>query len=392
MKLFHAFPRPPHRMDSAGRIVRDRPTEDDRQKGFEILRLILTHGLLCTPEKFKLYPNYNTENKEKQRCLQANKHHDEIIQSRACFTLVDTMELSKEYELSQDRYTQHTAHIDLFGEFAIGLDPIEARELGVMPTVYFYRHDISDPFMITAGLGSQIIERLDEIRCLFSVLSYIEAKANAEEEDDTFFLSPEKLKSMGILVRYQNDIEALLAKLRQEDAAFVFRLFCTDRVPAWNLVDFVEIMLSLYQTTDSTIEDAPLAFFQQREWRLVHHMMEGLRWFALGNHPADRDPRANYFRSAKEEIKNFLHSVSSQKGKDLTWFLNHCWVLVGTEELHFRNFVREIVVPENFFKDAKSIVDSLPFDLAPPVITPLPPRWRITTENGIPRIVQTTHS
>jgi hypothetical protein len=398
MKLFHAFPRPPHRKDAAGMVIRYPPSEADRWKALEILRLILTHGLLCTPEKLKLYPNYNTENKEKQECLHAKKHHDEIVQSRACFTLVDTLELSKEYQLSEGRSASHGAHVDLFGEFAIGLDPVEARALGVMPTVYYYRHDMSDPtfpsaFTKTAGLGAQIVERLDEIRSLFSVLSYIEAKATAGTINDVVFPGPEVLKSMGIQVRYESKIAAELAKINGEDASLVFRLFNTDRVPAWNLVDFVEIMLSLYQTTDSTIEDAPLAFFQQREWRLVHHMMAGLRWFGLGNHPAYRNPLAGEFANAILDIKDFLcRDFHHKGGGSMTWFLNHCWVLVGTAQLRFRDFVREIVVPEAFCKHAKAILDSLTFASASPVITPLPPRWKITTERGIPRIVQSLDS
>lgn len=393
MKLFHAFPRPPHRKDPERRAVRDLPTGEDRRKGLEILRLILTYGLLCTPEKFKLYPNYNTENKEKQRFLRENKPHDEIVQSRACFTLVDTLELSKEYELSQGQPARHAAHIDLFGEFAIGLDPVEARALGIMPTVYYYRHDIDNLFTRTAGLGVQIVERLDEIRSLFAILSYIEAKAKTGADGDMQFPGSEVLRSMGIRVRYESTIEAELAKIKAKDASFIFRLFDTDRVPAWNLVDFVEIMLSLYQTTDSTIEDAPLAFFQQREWRLVHHMMEGLRWFGLGNHPTYRNPLAMDFASAILEIKDFVRRTSPRKTEDhLTWFFNHSWVLVGTAERRFRDFVREIVVPESFRKDVQGIVNSLPFSSARPVITSLPLRWRITTENGVPRIVQTADS
>jgi hypothetical protein len=385
MKLFHAFPRPPHHLDPAGRMVRDPPTEADRRKGLEILRLILTHGLLCTPEKFKLYPNYHTENKEKLKFLQANTHHDEIVQSRACFTLMDTL------ELTQSQPTRDAAHIDLFGEFAIGLDPIEARAFGITPTVYYYRHDLGNPAFRTAGLGAQIVERLDEIRSVFSILSYIEANANAGE-DDTAYPPPEKLRSMGIHVRYQSEIEAELAKLKARDAALIFRLFNTDRVPAWNLVDFIEIMLSLYQTTDSTLENAPLAFFHEKEWRLVHHMMTGLIWFGLDKHPARRNPWATEFESDIRNIRNFIRRATQKNEDHLTWFLSHCWVLAGTEQLHFRDFVREIVVPEGFCKDARRIVDSLPFASARPVITPVPPRWRISSEGGIPSIVQNAGS
>jgi hypothetical protein len=366
------------------------PTDEDRWRGLEILRLILTHGLLCTPERFKLYPNYHTENKGKQECLRANKPHDEIVQSRACFTLMDRLELAKEYELSQDQPAHYAAHVDLFGEFAIGLDPIDARALGIMPTVYYYRHDMGTSFRRMAGLGSQIVERLDEMRTLFSVLSYIEAKANDKPEDAQVFLQPERLKALGIRVRYQADIEEALANLKGEEASLIFQLFSTDRVPAWNLVDFVEMMLSLYQTTDSTIEDAPLAFFQQREWRLIHHMMKGLRWFGLADHPTYRNPLAEQYKPAIRRIKDFLRkSFAGKSDKHLPWFLSHCWVLLGTERLHFRDFVREVVVPKGFCQHAKAIVDSLPFNSEQrPIVTSLQPRWRIATDSGSPLIVQ----
>lgn len=361
--------------------MREPPTDDDRRKALEVLRLILTHGLLCTPEKFKLYPNYATENEEKLKFLRAKTHHDEIVQSRACFTLLNTLELTEGHE------TREAAHIDLFGEFAIGLDPLEARELGIAPTVYYYRHDMGAGSRRTAGLGSQIVERLDEIRSVFSVLSYIEAQANSGI-DNVAFPSAEKLKEMGIHVKFQKDIEAALARLTAPEAALIFRLFNTDRVPAWNLVDFIEIMLSLYQTTDSTIEDAPLAFFHQREWRLVHHMMPGLIWFGLGSQSHRRDPWAQEFRNDRREIRKFISGASHKSESDLAWYFNHSWVLAGTETRQFRDFVRQVVVPEAFCQAARDLVESIPFASAPPEITPLPARWRIVTERGVPRITQ----
>jgi hypothetical protein len=387
MKLFHAFPRRPRRTLPSGDDVRSPVSDPGSRKGLDILRSILTHGLLCTPEKFKLYPNYNTENKEKQQFLLNHQPHDEIIQSRSSFTLADALELSKEYELIQNQTRSYAAHTDLFGDFAIGLDPIEARALGIMPTVYYYRHDVETTFARTAGLAPQIIERLDEIRSLFSVLSYIEAKANPDAED--VFLPPGQLRSLGIHVKHQKDIELALSKIKRRHAAFIFQLLNTDRVPAWNLVDFIEILLSLYQTADSTIEDAPLAFFQQKEWRLVHHRMEGLRWVGLGNHPHYRDPLAKEYEATVEAMRGFIRSAFNEKSQGhLEWFLQNCWILLGTEEVHFRDFIREIVVPELFYDDAKAIVDSLPFIGDPPVITHLPPRWRITTGNGGPQIIR----
>jgi hypothetical protein len=381
MKLFHAFPRPRHHNDAEGYIVRDPPTPADQRRALEVLRLILTHGLLCTPERFKLYPNYETENEEKLKFLRAKTHHDEIVQSRACFTLLNTLELTERHE------TREAAHADLFGEFAIGLDPLEARDLGIAPTVYYYRNDLGAGARRTAGLGSQIVERLDEIRSVFSVLSYIEAQANVGV-DEVAFPPAGKLREMGIQIRFQKEIEDAVKRLTSEQAALIFKLFNTDRVPSWNLVDFIEIMLSLYQTTDSTIEDAPLAFFHQREWRLVHHMMPGLIWFGLGNQSARRDPWAAEFHNDRREIRNYLRCGSQKSESDMARYFDHCWVLAGTETRLFRDFVRQIVVPERFCQAASDLIRSIPFESAPPEITPLPARWRIVTENGIPRITQ----
>lgn len=384
MKLLHAFPRPRHYHNSEGKLIRKPPTDEDRQHGLEILRLILTHGLLCKPEKFKLYPNCHTENEKKKICVQAGNHYDEIVQSRACFTLAESIELSKEYEPSQAQPARYYTHTDLFGEFAIGLDPIEARKLGILPTVYSYRYTED----AIAGLGAQIVERLDEIRYILSILSYIEAKANPYPENSMLFPSIEKLKSWGINIEYEPEIEGQLAKIKTEKAAMIFRLFDTDRVPAWNIFDFVQMLLSLYQTTDSTVEDAPLAFFQQREWRLIHHMVESLRWFGLGDHPTHRNPLAVNYGSAISEIKDFMHRTNPHSNKDLTWVFNHCWVLVGTREHHFRDFIQEIIVPKCALEPAKAILSNLDFACARPVITPLPPRWRIAVENNIPCVVR----
>lgn len=269
-----------------------------------------------------------------------------------------------------------------------------------MPTVYYYKYDKYNSSKKTAGLGSQIIERLDEMRGLFSVLSYIEAKADVGKNAPVM-PSVEDLQSMDIRVRHQKDIEAELARLSMKDASFVFRLLNTDRVSAWNLVDFVEIMLSLYQTTDSTIEDAPLAFFHQREWRLVHHMMDGLVWFGLGNHFGGRDPFAQHFRDEKHKISEWVKKIFSQRLKEIEkekkekyieWVFNHSWVLTGTQELHFRDFVHEIVAPEDYCQKVQQLVDSLPFYSSPPKITPLPQKWRITTENNVPHIVFPSNS
>jgi len=66
----------------------------------------------------------------------------------------------------------------------------------------------------------------------------------------------------------------------------LFELFNTDREPALSLVGFIDMMLSLFQETDSYFDHSPLAFYQQREWRLIHHMRESAIWYCLGDSQA----------------------------------------------------------------------------------------------------------
>jgi len=388
MRLFHAFPR---RRDEVADASNASAADSYNNKGLDILRFILSHGLMCTPEDFDLYPNHHTTNPIKRSLLNAGERHDRITASRGCFTLVHAMDLSKEYQIESKEKPRYAAHSDLFGEFAIGIDPLEARSFGVLPTVYYYKHDLIDETATVAGLGSQIVERLDEIRNVFAVLSYIEGRAHQYQPPNDTFPSPEVLAKRKISVKHQPDIEAMLNTLNPTAAGYIFELFNTDRVSAWNLYDFLNIILSLYQTTDSTKENAPLAFFQQREWRLVHHKTMGLKWLGLGNHEPARNPRAVKY---PEQIESLRHAVRTgrtwENEEHLQAFLQNCWVFSGTKDRQFRDFVREIVVPESVIGEAQKIIDDTEFNGDPPTITTLPQKWRISTADGIPNVVSST--
>jgi hypothetical protein len=394
MKLFHAFPRPRRRTSSFRKDGASGSEDEERESGLAVLSLILKHGLLCTPERFGLYANFSTENTSKQECLKENKPYTQIVQSRACFTLSDATELSKEYQVSPILPNDHVTHVDLFGEFAIGLDPIEARKLNIMPVVYYYRHDHQPAAsfglpigMKKSGLAAQMVERLDELRNLMAVLSYVETAAHPAGGRDWEFPSREWLTQQGIRVIYEEQVERALAGLGTEQAATVYRLFDTDRPPAWNIFDFLQMMLSIYQTSDSTIAEAPLAFFQQREWRLIHHMMQGQIWFSLGKHDEKKNPFAKQFASESREIENHLRNSRDQQAK-INWdeYLKHAWVYWGDDQYQFRDYIREIVVPEPYAKRASALLAGLTFRRTPPVITVLPDRWRLVFDSGIPKV------
>ena len=116
--------------------------------------------------------------------------------------------------------------------------------------------------------------------------------------------------------------------------------------------------------------------------------MDGLKWFGIGDHADYRNPLAKNYAESILKIQDFIRETSPQKtDEELCWFFDQCWVLAGTNKMNFRDFVREIVVPEHFYKEAEKIVNSIDFASARPKITVLPQRWRIALKDGVPQIL-----
>ena len=160
--LYHAFPGP-------SRGVRgDHPEVPDL--GVAQLDLMMRYGLLLTPETLRIPPNDDARNCEPPTV--------EFRQARACLTLVESRaELWQETRL--DEYGRPTSHVSLFGEFAVGIDPIRARELGAVPVIYFY----SGGDAAHGRVSHEILFTLRELRSLAIALARLEAKAGIEGRD-----------------------------------------------------------------------------------------------------------------------------------------------------------------------------------------------------------------
>jgi hypothetical protein len=365
-RLYHAFPRP------RGNYL---DSKRGHELGFRILELILTHGLLCTPERFTIEPDPSTQNLEKRRRLMNGEPEEEITQSRACFTLLHLEELSQRITASSDVTPSHQ---ELFGDFAIGFDAIEAREIGILPVVYFYKSEHDIPFSISkhkkiSGLGSEIVHRLLEIRTLLSILANIEAIA---DPIDLELPSRQKLKEIGITLNYESEIEKKIDGLTRNEACRIFDLFNSDRVVTWSIHDFVTMLLSFYQTVDSTAASEPLAFFNQREWRLIHHFRPGLLWFNLSMTPKILNPVEEIFLQSKLSIREFLKELwqVEQLREDR---IEKFWVLAGVGDYNFRDFVREVVVPRDYVDRALRLVSDLDFNGMPPRVESAPETWSL---------------
>jgi hypothetical protein len=376
--LFHSFPRLPRsEKGRANGSTRDQPNDELKRRieqGFCILTLILKYGLLCTPEDFDLYADRGSENPEKLECYRRNKPYDTVTQSRACFTLLDRAELTRRIPYGDVEGDKEKplmpSHTDIFGPITIGIDPIEARSFGIIPTIYYYgtRHDVfankaeSHPFVW------HIINRLDELRIISTILGSVESICHPKR-----FPSKLMLGEMGVKLKYERRAAMELDLLSRSAAQQVYDLFDTDRVPGWNLHDFISMLLSLYQTADSTSD--PLAFFRQREWRLVHHMQPNDKWFCLGNRPRYVDAFPREFADAKKEMLDYFKSIFGTPLRQDR--LKHFWILSRISDRHFRDFITEIIVPPAYTNRAKMLLSGFCFKSRVPIISSYSPNWSL---------------
>jgi hypothetical protein len=302
MKLFHCFPRPRALKESALTNWNEDITK-------LVLQSILEYGVLCTPERLRVFASPQTDNEKKKEDLLRGNPEYVHTQSRFCLTLCSESEL---FEPKIRGITPRAngpaigdkkclSHADLFGPCAISFEPMVSRRLGIVPTNYFAPGDMFGNRYAPSGgeapgLNIQMIHRLKELRELLIILAMIESSMPVGE---VTLPGQDALQALGLTLPYEQKILRLIKELNFRERKNIFELFNIDREIALNLISFVEMMLSLYQETDSTIDGAVLAFYEQREWRLIHHMRLGAVWYCLGGQPEFRNPLAG---SRQEEI------------------------------------------------------------------------------------------
>ncbi len=328
------------------------------------MRAILKYGLVCTPERLRLYPNEQTENPRKLALLKAGEPDYLHPQSRFCMTLCEEAELFEPkirgFVPGKDGPKHFgdsaTSHASLFGPWAIGFEIGASLRIGFAPTFYFSPKDVVGVrFQPTAqrppGLGLQIINRLRELRELMIILAYIEQGICVDGEE---FVNADILSSFGLDLPFEPEVMAKLfsrsAKRRRE----MLELFSTDRESAVSLVGFIDMMLSLFQETDSTIDGEELAFYQQREWRLIHHMRLGAAWYCLGKQPKISNPLAEHRVSEIGYLRRLLERGNDHKRSD--GYFSSCWVLEKVDGKRLSEYISSIIVPRRHHNDVLKLV------------------------------------
>lgn len=242
------------------------------------------------------------------------------------------------------------SHFDLFGPVGFGLDPIQARRIGIMPAMYHYSaSDVSD----TAP--TELLRRLAETRQTLLSLHLIEERSGAPLPHTHTPIMSERTTSEALgLVPSSQSQRLLLEKLAASDAQLVADLFYFDRRAFWELVDKLEFLLGLFQDTDSTIEESRLAFFEQREWRLPYNSQENTRWYCLGGQPKIRDPNRTDNTSNAEKT---LAALEAARGRSLSEEEKKAtWVLKEVDGRPFSRMIREIICPREQREDAAKLI------------------------------------
>lgn len=346
MKLFHCFPR-----------TREANNKSQGDLALRILTSILKFGILCTPEKLNIYPDKNTTNKEKIDLIKKKQPEFIYQQSRFCMSLCTENDI-----YNPEIYSQKYSHAHLFGPFAISFDPKISRILGIMPTTYFTPSDIfgeeySPNMRATPGLSLQIIQRLKELRDILVILALIEHSLVIEEGFSLPGLDILKQLNLDNLPFETEAVDKTL-QLTAFQRKKIFELFNTDRLNAFDMIGYVEMMFSLFQETDSSIDGASLAFYQQREWRLIHHMRHGMKWYCLGRQPAFKNPHLPAKINRILEIRKILKRVSGHNHLSEKYF-SGCWLLEEVDGLPVKEYISSIITPADFKDDVRRIAENL---------------------------------
>lgn len=376
--LWHAFPRAKSELDAGNQAIWIPHDKQQLDHGLRVLESILEAGLVCTPENFKIYADPESERCEKLKLARAGQPYRIVVQSRASLALLERHELSQVANFEGGKSYSHT---DIFGPFAIGLDPIVSRRIAVLPAVYYYRNlhaDLGSGHEIV-GLGAQIVNRLDEIFNIFAILASIEARGDRYR--DIANLRESDLARHGIMPQFEDTILDRLRALSSSDADYIASFFDTDRIEAWSICDFVKMLLSLYQLVDSTIDGTPLEFFNQREWRIIFHSRKGLHWVCLGENAHHLTRSADERRLRQRVIgllqrpkRDGLHALGSE-------YLSNCWLLRTIDGRPFRDYVREIVTPAEYESDVRSMLSRI-YTKDLPQVSRTPKKWSVSADCG----------
>lgn len=350
--LFHCFP---------GRLSKftrtNHTSKESRQYldcGLAILESIILNGMLLTPEDIKI-PRHKGAEQEGMPPI-------EVPQTRASFTLssLDALQTPNPYSLKGE------THLDIFGEFSIGLDPIAARDFDMAPVSYYYgtEQDTQNTNSSLAyPLVGSLVHSLTEVREILSVLALLErrsrvARGENTPEEDQIAAQFDKAR---VRLLYQPEARAkrithTLETLPASQIYDVLATLDTDRRPFSNLVEAIDLLSGLLQSADSASLHAPLLYFSQREWRLTKVLNERVVGYNVFDSGFGEEQQRRNIRQGSLESIYYIASIMDNQLEE-QW-LQGCFVVFASAHSNkfFREYIRIITCPAAIYSLVEEVV------------------------------------
>lgn len=322
----------------------------------QVLESIFRFGLLLKPED-AFEPASAEENNAEQ--VGPSEH------PRCCFTENDFHGIcSPQVQFSNGL----RSHLDIFGSFAIGIENSVGRQLGINPCNYYYRssEEYEDPDL--RALSEHLLETLGQVRNTLVLLSEIEAIANPDDDYPSSgnFVQRKKLKLIG--VNYENErrqkIEEITKSLDQlpiDSAKKIEEALQHTHYPFWYLSQQITFLTHLFQNADSQKNRRELAYYAQREWRLVRFFHGNLRFLPVSMQPKEiislSDEEADVVGLFLETVPDLSQSFEQVYERRIS--LDGSWLLFRSGDFDIREFLSEIIVPSRYEKVVAGSVDQL---------------------------------
>jgi hypothetical protein len=283
---------------------------------------LMCNGLVLAPEAVKWeYPHADGSPPRKQ----------EVQQKRVCFTELSSAELPR--------------HADEFGHFALEFEIDVLKGLGAIPVFYIPRQIGAEGEV--AALGSVFVIQIIDAMILAMRLAGV--KKNLDEAP---FATGQFPCVFGFTETKLQTFHLDVAEARKFIQAFTYSL-----TPPDMLQNSLTALLSFFYPADDIGHNKTLAYYRQREWRIVGNI-------AVRGEELMRRPTTEFVERLLEIDSEFFgREFPPSSGKRLA---DDIYVFPGIGERRIIEMVRRIIVPDVAVERAKSIVKCV--NNPPPVI------------------------
>lgn len=277
-RLFrHCFP------IAQSRFTRNRqraPFDTQAQADLALSQLesIFHFGLLLTPEEQKFRGH---EFRISAGQMEKVSHQAPNTQVRCCFTFGDISALQNICAEEDIGFN----HLDVFGDFWIGLGEKAARSLGMMPVHYYHpgETDTRDE-MKASDLGAAMPQFLLKMRDIMYSLLLLDEGSDAIADINFSDWQPNWDR------RFCSDTATAIraiSELFASDDRVIEKLLPFDHLRPRDAIGHINLLLSLFQTVGSEKLGQNMVYYDQSEWRIVDIERAGMEFLSIDQQQPD---------------------------------------------------------------------------------------------------------